>query len=462
MNASTESRWSTLTRALRSRNYRLFFMGQGLSLIGTWTQRTALLWLIGTKFDDLRIAAFWLGVVGFVGQIPALAIAPLAGALADRWNRRRMVIVTQVLAMLQAFTLAGLTLAGVIEIWHIVALSFWLGVVNAFDIPVRQSFVIEMVDNPEDLSNAIALNSSIVNLGRLVGPALGGVMIVALNPGACFLLNAFSFLAVILALLAMRLKPRDAHASRKHVFHHLVEGFGYALGFAPIRALLFIMALVSLAGIPYASLLPVFAKHVLASDATGYGVLMASIGLGALAGAVYLAGRRSVRGLGRVIALAPALLGVGLIAFAYSRWFALSLALMPLLGLSQMLLMASVNTVLQTIVDEDKRGRVMSFYSMSFMGMVPLGNLVVGVAARWIGPELTVAVGGAVCILGALYFLRRLPALRALVHPIYVRKGIIPEVAAGLQSATDQANQIDGGNGEEGKGDGGGERSRES
>ncbi|MBN1846239.1 MAG: MFS transporter [Sedimentisphaerales bacterium] len=439
MPAANGSRWANLARALRSRNYRLFFMGQGLSLIGTWMQRTALLWLISTRFPDERIAAFWLGVVGFSGQIPALVLTPLAGVWADRWNRRRLVIATQVLAMTQAFALAALTLTGLIEIWHIIALSFCLGAINAVDIPVRQSFVVEMVDRPEDLTNAIALNSSIVNAGRLLGPALGGVLTALFGVGVCFLLNGFSFLTVIAALLAMRLRPRQAQPSRKHALQNLAEGFGYAFRFPPIRALLLIMALVSLAGMPYASLLPAFAKHVFGCGPKGYGILMAGVGVGALVGALCLACRSTVRGLGRLIALAPALLGAGLIAFALGRSFALALILMPLLGLGQMLLMASCNTVLQTIVDDDKRGRVMSFYSLSFMGMVPLGNLLAGVAARQIGPALTVAVGGAVCIAGALNFRRKLPALRKLVHPIYVSKGIIiPAVAAGLQAAAEQ------------------------
>jgi predicted MFS family arabinose efflux permease len=256
--------------------------------------------------------------------------------------------------------------------------------------------------------------------------------------GVCFLLNGLSFLTVIAALLAMRIKPRQTIPSRRHILHNLAEGFSYAFKFPPIRALLLIMALVSLAGIPYASLLPVFVKHVFLCGPKGYGVLVAGVGVGALVGALYLASRSTVRGLSWVIAMAPALLGAGLIAFSLGRSFTLSLILMPLLGLGQMLLMAASNTVLQTIVDDDKRGRVMSFYSLSFMGMVPLGNLLVGVAARQVGPSLTVAIGGAVCIAGALNFIRKLPALHKLVHPIYVSKGIIPEVAAGLQAATEQ------------------------
>jgi MFS family permease len=436
--SATGSRWANIARALKSRNYRLFFMGQGVSLIGTWMQRTALLWLVSTQFPDERSAALWLGVVGFSGQIPALVLTPLAGVLADRWDRRRMVTCTQVLAMLQAFVLATLTLTGVIEIWHIVALSFWLGAVNAVDVPTRQAFLIEMVDRPGDLNNAIALNSSVMNCGRMIGPALGGVLTALFGPGLCFLLNGVSYLAVIIALLAMRLRPRKVAPARKHVLSHLVEGLGYALGFPPIRGLLLIMALVSLVGIPYASLLPVFAKHLLGGGPKSYGLLVTGVGVGAVSAAMYLASRSSVRGLGSVIAIAPAVLGAGLIVFSLSRSLVLSLLLTPLLGMGQMLVMAASNTVLQTIVDDDKRGRVMSFYSLSFMGMVPLGNLLAGVLASQIGAPLTVAIGGGLCVVGAIVFGRNLPALRKLVHPIYVRKGIVPaEVAAGLQAGSE-------------------------
>ena len=436
-NRANGSRWANVVRPLRSRNYRLFFVGQGISLTGTWMQRTALLWLVGTMFPDEKTAAFWLGIVGFAGQIPAIVLTPLAGALADRWDRRRMLVAAQALAMLQSFVLAALTVTGGVEIWQIVVLSLWLGAVNAVEVPTRQSFVIEMVERPEDLTNAIALNSSIVNLGRLVGPAFGGVVTAMFGVGACFLLNGFSFLAVIIALLVMRIKPRRVQPSKKHVLQNLAEGLVYAFTFPPIRALLLIMALVSLVGVPYNSLLPAFGRHVLSCGPQGYGTLVAVAGVGALAGALYLASRSSVRGLGRIIVFAPALFGATLIVFSLNRSFALALLFMPLLGLGQMLLMASCNTVLQTIVDDDKRGRVMSFYSLSFMGVVPLGNLLAGFAAREIGSALTMAIGGTVCVLGAVDFYRRLPNLRALLHRIYVSKGIVPEVATGLQAAAE-------------------------
>ncbi len=416
--------WANIARSLKSRNYRLFFMGQGISLIGTWMQRTALLWLVSTQFPDVRSAAFWLGVVGFSSQIPAIVLTPLAGVLADRWDRRRMVICTQVLAMLQALVLAGLTLAGVIEIWHIIVLSLWQGAVNAVDVPTRQSFVVEMVDRPEDLNNAIALNSSIVNGGRMIGPALGGIMTALFGAGYCFLLNGVSFLAVIVSLLAMHIKPRTITIGRKRIFSQMAEGFRYAMGFPPIRGLLLIRALVSLVGIPYAALLPVFAGHLLGGGPKLYGMLVTGVGLGALSAGIYLASRSSVLGLGKIIAIASAVLGVGLIVFSFSRSLMLSLMLMPLLGMGQMLVMASTNTVLQTIVDDDKRGRVMSLNALAFMGMVPIGNLLAGALAGHIGPSPTIAIGGSICILGAIVFSKSLPALRKQVLPIYVSKGI--------------------------------------
>lgn len=431
------TRVQMIGRALRSRNYRLFFFGQGVSLVGTWMQRMALLWLVGSLYSDPHEAALWLGIVAFSGQIPGLVVTPLAGVLADRWNRHRTLLGTQTVMMVQALVLAALTLGGHITITEIILLALWLGTANAVDIPTRQAFVIEMVDSPDDLSNAIALNSSIVNAGRLVGPALGGLLVAVFSPGICFAVNGVSFLAVIVALLAMRLMPAAGRARRQRALHDLAEGLRYAFSSPPIRSLLLLLSLVSLAGLPYNSLLPVFVKHVLGSGARSFGLLMAGVGVGALIGALYLASRSSARGLGRVIAAAPALLGAALVAFALSRRLWLSLALAPLLGLGQMLLMAAGNTVLQTIVDDDKRGRVMSLYALAFMGMMPLGNLVAGAVASRVGAPLTVAVGGGVCLAGAALFASRLPALRAVVRPIYVSKGIIPEVAEGLAAGAE-------------------------
>jgi len=428
------SRWSLnlrlLFRSLKHRNFRLFIMGQSVSVIGTWMQMTAVAWLVWRLSHN----AVLLGVVGFAARIPTFILTPFAGVLIDRVNRHRLVILTQTLAMLQALMLAGLMYSGQIAIWQIIVLSLLLGFINAVDMPARQSFLIQMLDEPEDLTNAIALNSSMVNGARLIGPSIAGFLIAATGEALCFLLNGLSFIAVLSGLLLMRLKAVAPQKKRTPVLENLREGFRYAFGFIPIRSLLLLLALVSLTGASYTQLLPIFAEQILHGDARTQGFLISAAAVGALGGALYLAGRRSVRGLGRVIARAPFIFGVSLIGLGLSRWLWLTLPVMALIGLGLMVHMASTNTVLQTIVEDDKRGRVMSFYSMAFMGMVPLGSLLAGVLAHFIGAPLMVICGGSCCIAGAVVFSRKLPALRVLVHPIYVKKGIIPEVADGLQS----------------------------
>jgi len=422
-----------LLRALGSRNFRLFFAGQGVSLVGTWMQQVAISWLV----YRLTGSAVLLGVVSFAGQIPSFLFSPLAGVLADRWNRRRLLLCTQTLAMLQASLLAFFVLAGLIQVWHLVALSVLLGLINAFDIPVRQAFVVEMVEKKEDLGNAIALNSSLVNGARLIGPSLAGLLIAVVGEGVCFLINAASYLAVILAIGAMRLPPAKARENRKHVLHELREGFGYAFGFAPIRAILFLIALVGLVGMPYTVLMPVFAREILRGGAHTFGFLMTAAGVGALASTVFLASRKSVLGLGRVIVVATGLFGLGLIGFALSRSLPLSLLFLGLAGFGAMAMIASSNTVVQTIVEDEKRGRVMSLFTMAFMGMAPLGSLAAGALADTVGAPATLIGGGIACLLTGTVFASRLPALRELVRPIYVRMGIIPEVAKGLQTASE-------------------------
>lgn len=422
-----------LLRALTSRNYRLFFAGQGISLVGTWMQQVAMSWLV----YRLTGSALLLGVTGFAGQIPNFLLAPVAGVLADRWNRRPLLIATQGLAMLQAVALAIFVLSGTIQVWQIIALSVLLGVVNAFDIPVRQSFIIELVDKKEDLSNAIALNSSMVNSARLIGPAIAGVLVASLGEGVCFVLNAGSYLAVILALAAMRLGPTPPRAEPKHFLKELHEGFTYAYGFMPIRYILALLGLVSLMGMPYSVLMPVFAKEILHGNAGTFGFLIATTGIGALASTIYLASRQSVRGLGKVIVTATLIFGIGIIGFALSRYLLLSIAFLALVGFGGMALVASSNTILQTIVDDDKRGRIMSLFSMSFVGMTPIGSLMAGAAAEQIGVQYTLLLGGGVCLAGGLLFARELPTLRKFVRPIYVRKGIIPEMATGMQTAAE-------------------------
>lgn len=417
-----------LFRSLANRNFRLFFVGQGISVIGTWMQMTAVVWLVWR----LSHSPWLLGFVGFASRIPAVAVAPFAGVLVDRVDRHRLVLVTQVLAMLQALMLAGLMFSGHLAIWHVVALSLVLGFINAVDIPARQSFLVQMLDRRDDLTNAIALNSSMFNGARLIGPSIAGVLIAAAGEAVCFLLNGLSYIAVIGGLLMMRVEPNPRAGRETAVLDNLKEGVRYAFGFAPIRALLLLLALVSLTGAAYPQLLPIFAEEILHGDARTQGFLISSAGAGALVGALYLARRRSVRGLGRVIGWAPSVFGAGLIVMALSQRLWLTLAVMPVIGLGLMVQMASTNTVLQTIVDDDKRGRVMSFYSMAFMGMVPLGSLLAGSLAHLLGAPLTLVIGGVCCMAGSAAFMRRLPFLRELVHPIYVRKGIIAEPASPL------------------------------
>lgn len=426
------SRWQLMFRALRHRNFRLFFTGQMISLLGTWMQMTAVAWLVWR----LEHNAFLLGLTGFAARIPAFVMAPLAGVMVDRWNRHRLVIITQILSMVQALVLAGLMFSGHIEIWQIILLSLMLGFIDALDMPARQSFMIQMLERREDLTSAIALNSSMVNGARLLGPAIAGVIIAAAGEGFCFLINGLSYIAVIAGLLMMRVPAHRRAARETAIFHNLKEGFHYAFGFPPIRALLLLLALVSLAGASYAQLLPVFAQQVLHGGSRTQGLLASATGLGALAGAVLLAMRRSIRGLGVWIAWSPAVFGLGLIGMGLSASLWLTLVMMPVIGFGFLVLMAATNTILQTIVDDDKRGRLMSFYSMSFMGTVPLGSLLAGSLVHWIGAPLTVISGGLCCIAGAAVFATKLKSLGKLLRPIYVRKGIIPEVAAGLQSAS--------------------------
>lgn len=410
-------------RALSHRNYRLFFGGQGISLIGTWMQQIAMSWLA----YRLTNSALLLGVVGFTSRIPTFLLASLAGVLADRWNRHRILVITQTLSMVQAMILAILVLSETVAVWHIISLSLLLGLINAFDIPARQSFVVDMIEKREDLGNAIALNSSIVNGARLIGPSIAGILIATLGEGMCFLLNGLSFIAVIVALLAMKIVPKQRKMQGSQVFQGLKEGFSYAFGFAPIRSVLLLLALVSLMGMPYAVLMPIFAENILHGGPQALGFLMGATGVGAIAGSIYLASRKSVLGLGRIIVISSNLFGIGLIAFSLSHLFWLSSLFMLLTGFGMMVQMASSNTVLQTIVEEDKRGRVMSFYTMAFMGMVPFGSLLAGSLASNIGAPNTVMIGGVACILGSVMFAKKLASLRRIARPIYVEKGIISE-----------------------------------
>ncbi len=420
-----------MVRALSHRNYRLFFGGQGTSLIGTWITRVATGWLV----YRLTGSAATLGIVSFAGQVPTFLLAPFAGVWADRLDRYRVLVATQVLSMLQSFALAGLALSGVITVTHVALLGVLQGVINAFDTPARQAFVVEMVEDRADLANAIALNSSMVNAARLVGPSVAGVLIAVAGEGWCFAVDGCSYVAVIASLLAMRLAPRTRVATGRRVLDDLRDGIRYAFGFPPIRAVLLLLALVSLAGMPYTVLMPMMAGEVLHGGSYTLGFLMAATGVGALAGALHLASRRSVLGLGRLIPIAAAVFGGGLAAFSFSRSLPLSLALMVVTGSGFMVQMASSNTIIQTIVREDMRGRVMAFYTMAFMGTAPFGSLLAGLLAARIGVARTLLAGGVVCIFGALAFARQLPRLRRLVAPIYADRGILPAIADGLSDA---------------------------
>jgi MFS family permease len=426
------SEWAFAVRALRSYNYRLFFLGQTVSLIGTWMTRIATSWLVYRLTDS----AFLLGLVSFAGQIPTFFLGPIAGVWVDRWDRHRTLVVTQVLSMVQSFALAGLALSGLIQVWHVILLQLFQGVINAFDMPARQAFVVQMVESREDLANAIALNSTMVNGTRLIGPAVAGVIIAAVGEGFCFLLDGVSYIAVIASLLAMRLVAAPARKERRRARHELLEGWNYVAGSAPIRSILLSLAVVSLVGMPYTVLMPIFASSILHGGPHTLGFMMAASGVGALAGAAALAMRRSVLGMGTLIVIATATFGGSVMIFALSRMLWLSLLVLPLTGYGMMQQMAASNTILQTIVDDDMRGRVMSFYSMAFQGMAPFGSLLAGAVAARFGAPATLLWGGGICILAAAWFGRKLPYLRQQVRPIYVQRGILPEVTAAVQTAS--------------------------
>jgi len=423
-------------RALASRNYRLFMVGQGVSLIGTWIQQVALSWLVYT----LTRSAFLLGVVGFSSQIGSFVLAPVAGVVADRFDKHRLLVLTQSLAMLQALVIGILTLAHVVSVWHIVALSLFIGVVNAFDMPTRHAFFVEMIEDRAALPNAIALNSSLVNGARLAGPAVAGLLIAAVGEGVCFLVNAASYVAVIAALLAMRVAPHPPARERRQIRRELAEGFVYTFGFAPTRDILGLLALASIAAMPYSTLMPIFAAQVLGGGASTLGFLSGATGVGALAGAIALASRRSVIGLGRWIAASCAGFGCALIAFALSRSLALSLVALAAVGLAMITHMAASNTILQTVVEDRWRGRVMSFYTVAIVGTAPFGSLLAGSLAHHIGAPRTVMLGGAVCIVAGAVFAARLPKMRRLIRPVYRQRGIIPEVATGIEAASEGSN----------------------
>ena len=377
---------------------------------------------------SLTHSSLLLGVIGFADQIPTFFLSPLAGVLIDRWNRHRVLVVTQILGMLQALILAALVLTGTVAVWHIILLALFLGSVNAFDIPTRQAFVVKMVEDREVLGNAIALNSTMVHVARMLGPSSAGILIGVFGEGVCFLVNGVSYIPVILSLALMKIAHIESHTKGMDVLQGLKEGFSYAFGFAPIRSILLLIAWFSLLGMPYMVLMPVFATDLLHGGAETLGFLMGSSGLGALFGALYLASRGSVVGLWRAIPAASAVFGVGIMAFSWSRSFWLSMLLLLGAGCAMLLQIASSNTIIQTIVEEDKRGRIMSLFTMAFMGIAPFGSLLEGSLASHIGAPNTLLVNGACCLLGAALFARQLPSLRATVQPLYAKLGIIPAI----------------------------------
>ncbi|HJZ52264.1 MAG TPA: MFS transporter [Candidatus Acidoferrales bacterium] len=415
------SRFHDLVRSLRHRNFQLFFSGQLISLIGTWMQNIAQAWLV----YRLTGSSLLLGIVGFAGQIPIFLFAPIGGLAADRWNRHHVVIGTQVSSMILAFILAALTLFHVVQVWEIVVLAALLGVVNAFDVPARQSFLIEMVVR-EDLMNAIALNSSMFNGARVIGPAIAGILVARIGEGWCFFANAVSYIAVIIGLLMMKLGPLRTASKDSSPFEHIAEGFRFVRRTKPILALVLLIGLVSLVAVPYSVLMPIFADRVLHSGAHGLGILMGATGIGALLGALTLAIRRGVQGLGRVVGLSAAGFGVSLILFAFSRSLWLSVALLVPVGYGVMLQMSSSNTLIQAMVPDELRGRAMAMYTMMFMGMAPVGSLFAGALADKIGAPWTVAIGGLGAIAGAAVFLRRLPSLRFEAQQLIVAQGLSP------------------------------------
>jgi len=394
-------------RALGYRNFQLFFGGQLISVIGTWMQNVAQAWLV----YRITGSSVMLGAVGFSSQIPVFLLSPAAGVVADRYQRRRLVIATQTASMLLAFALAALTIAGRVQVWHIFVLASMLGVVNAFDIPARQSFIVEMVGKT-DLMNAIALNSSMFNASRVIGPAIAGILVARIGEGWCFFANAVSYIAVIAGLMRMRVAVRVAAAPPGSPVTHIVEGFLFVVRNSPVHALLVLLGIASVTGLPYAVLMPIFADRILHGGSEALGWLMGASGLGALGGALLLASRRDLRGLGRWVAVSATGFGAALLAFSLSRTLWISAALLLPVGFAVMVQMGASNTLIQSMVPDHLRGRVMSVYSMVFMGLAPIGSLLSGAAAGKLGAPATVAAGGGVCILAATVFWARLPKIR--------------------------------------------------
>jgi MFS family permease len=422
---NTARPWQSMSyawRALRSRNFKLFFFGQSISVIGTWMTRLATTWLV----YQLTHSALLLGIVSFAGQIVSFALGPFAGVWVERLDRRKLLVWTQAAAGIQSLALAALTIAHVITLWEVIALTALQGVINAFDMPARQSFLVQMIDDPNDLGNAIAINSSMQNGARLIGPAIAGVVVAAFGEGACFLIDGISYFAVIASLLLMHLRPLDARRNKVNMFEQIREGWDYVCTFRPIRTILLLFSLLSLMGYSWSVLLPMFAAQVLHGGAQTLGWLMGASGIGALVSAISLAFRKSVVGLTRMLQVSAAMLGFGLILFGMSHIFWLSVVLMALIGFGMLQAASVSNTIIQSLVSEDKRARAMSYYTMAFFGAAPFGSLLAGALADRIGAPHTVMITGTFCIAGSLWFTFELPKISAIMQQIYQEKGLLP------------------------------------
>lgn len=411
-----------ILRSLESRNYRLFFRGQSLFLLGSMMTQTAMLWLA----YSLTKSALFLGIVGFVNQVPNFIFAPFAGVFLERWNRRDILLATQASSAIVSLTLAALALTDKINVFHIIYFSILQGVLNSFDIPSRYAFIIDILEKKEDISNATALHSSLMTGSRMIGPAIAGIIIATWGAGYCFLIDGISYIAIVSALLAIKVPLKEVLTrSYTDLWARIKEGFTYAFEFLPIRSILMMMALVSFMGMPYKALMPIFAIQILDGDSATLGFLMGASGLGALFGCIYLSSRASVVGFSKIIVIAPAVFGTSLIIFSLSDALWLSLITLTVVGCSSVLEYSSSNAVLQTITEEDKRGRVMSLYTMSLMGTIPFGELFAGGLANIVGATNTLKIGGAFCILGAVIFYKNLPTMRKFIGPIYIENGLV-------------------------------------
>jgi MFS family permease len=422
------SAMASIFSSLGSRNYRLYFIGQGVSLIGTWMQNIALSWLV----YRLTGSVFLLGLIGFISQIPTFFLAPFTGVVVDRHNRLGILKLTQVAFMIQASLMAIMVLTNTIEVWHIIVLSLIFGIITSFDAPARQSLVIDLIDKPENLGNAIALNSAIFNGARLVGPAIAGIVIAIVGEGICILLNAVSFIAVLFALSQIKIQFKAKPVQASNFKKSLTEGIQYTFHSVPIRRLILMLAILSLVGLSFIVLLPAYAKEIMHGGSDTLGFLMSAMGAGALTAALYMASRKTVFGLGKIIGASVCVLGIAIVSGGLSRSLPISLLAFFFCGLTMILSLSSINTMIQTIADEDKRGRVMSFYAMALMGASPIGNLLAGSVASKISIPYALLIAGIISIGSGIWFMANLSSLRKHVRPIYRSKGILPAVSDDL------------------------------